>query len=628
MNLDRHATPIGLLYNPGDLFGERRAELMVGPMLMGGLQPVKFVSDQIDADTLTVAGQWFKDGSWQPCANAIISCILDFSIPNQTRTTAEALLLQQTPHSHRIDLNRWQLFHLLQHDDEVNCLVLPCRPLDSQKDVEVAVHQWPAFVVKSRFEGSPDQPYLIEKYPDGWKITNFYQETCVDDSTFQSWLSSKYNGKWMLQAFLSTRSAQSRPYALQITVQQRHDGAWMAPTIQCMLATESPFACLQAGAEHIGPPFAPIWENVVIPTDHPNYPGLAPRLQCFGLVLARRIEELSGGQPMALGFRVLLDKELNPYLVNLDVRAAAPTRAARNMEFFRHMTEFAFGLTVIRAKNIPGPKCLFDAVNPISQCPSCGISVRSNIKPEEVVTLMRNQSGWIDLAVGMGGRRTLRAANELAEEVSQRAFISLRIGVAANDIALPDLGEKRLSAQEEYVGKGLLRWPEVRLMRSARVPLLQAQLHHALQLMPARGPDMIWVEDMDLGMRALPEAERLAELKKTMTWLDSVCLQGWAGCWGVCLFNDKSVESQVLLEQMLAHSSGQGFFKKIGVRAANFNTKQWEKMSAQLPELVLLANNSTEHQWVTQNLPQIPVLTKWSPESAALSNLSQAIATC
>lgn len=627
MNSDR-PTLIGLLYNTGDLFGERRVELMVGPMLLAGLQPVKFVSDQIDANSLTVSGHWFKDGTWQARANITIASMLDLSIPNQPRTTAETLLLQKIPHSHRIDLNRWQLFDLLQHHDEVNGLVLPCQPLDSQQDVEDATHQWSAFLLKSRFEDCPDQPCLVEKYPDGWKITNFCQQTCVDDAAFQRWLSDKFNGKWMLQKYLPTASAQARPYALQITVQQRHDGAWMAPTIQCMLATESPFACLQAGAEHIGPPFAPVWENVVIPTTHPNYPGLPARLQCFALVLARRVAELCGCQPMALGFRVLLDQELNPFLANLEVRAAAPTRAARNMDFFRHMAEFAFGLTTISAENIPQPTRLFDAAHPIGQSPSSGISIRSNIKPEEMVTFMCHPPGWIDLAVGMGGRRALCATNELANDGNPRPFVSLRIGLTGNDLALPDLGLKRLSAQEEYVGKGLLCWSEVRLMRSARVPLLQAQLHQALQLMPTQGPDMIWVEDIDLGLRALPDTERLPELKRTMAWLDSVCLQGWAGCWGICLFNDKSVESQALLEQMLAQSYGQGFFKKIGIRAANFNANQWGKMSTLWPALVLLANDSTEYQWVSQNWPQIPVLMKWFPESAALLNLSLANAAC
>jgi len=628
INLDYRAPSVGLLYSRGDLFGERRTELMVGPMLLAGLQPVKFVADQIDANASTVSGHWFKDGSWQALANITIASILDLSIPNQPRTTAETLLLQKIPHSHRIDLNRWQLFDLLQHDDEVKDLVLPCQPLNSRQDVEDAARQWSAFLLKSRFEDCPDQPCLIEKCPDGWKITHFYQQTCLDNPTFQSWLSDKYNGTWMLQKYLPTATAQSRPYALQITVQQRHDGAWMAPTIQCMLATESPFACLQAGAEHIGPPFAPIWENVVVSTAHPNYPGLPARLQCLGLVLARRIEELCSGQPMALGFRVLLDKELNPYLANLEVRAAAPTRAARNMDFFRHMAEFAFGLTTISAKNVPEPTRLFNAGHPIGQCPNLGISIRSTIKPEEVAEIIGQPRGWIDLAVGTGGRSTLCATDKSAREVNQRPFISLRIGLAGNDIALPDLGLKRLSAQEEYVGKGLLRWSEVRLMRSARVPLLQAQLHQALQLMPTQGPDMIWVEDIDLGMRAIPVAERLPELKKTMAWLDSVCLQGWAGCWGICLFNDKSAESQTLLEQIRAQSCEQRFFKKIGIRAANFNVKHWEKISAELPELVLLANASTEYQWVSQNLPQVPVLMKWSPETAALLTPAPVNTTC
>lgn len=600
---------VGMLYTLGDPFSERRIELLIGPMLLDGLVPMRFLVQDIAAETLTVNGQWFREGIWQPCFGVRPDCILDLSQPGTPRTKDETTLLTGIPHSNRIDLDRWELLALMQNDDEFRAMILPTHELNSFQDFQAAATQWDCLVVKKRSEDAGDEPILLERQTHGWRLTAFFQTYQMDETTLQKWVADKCDGRWMLQKYLPTQSTDGRAYALQVTAQQRHDGAWMIPNLQCMIATESPFACLAAGAEHIGTPFTPLWENRVIPTSCKAYEGLGSRLQSLGVALSRRLQELTADRPLALGFKVLLDRDLNPFVANFTVRVAAPMRAARNLEFFKHMVECLRGM--LATQPYPAPQSHWQAshVSPATPQPLQGISVRSLIKSEDIPTLLHAAPAWIDVSVSMGGRKLLHDIQGLG--IQTRPYVSLRIGFAGSDAYQTELALPNVLGLVDYLGKGRLRLSEARFMRSIRTPLLQAQLDQAFALMPSMRPNLIWLEDIDLGLRGISETNRTKELENTVHWLDKLCADGAAGAWGLSLYNSNAADALALLAQITALAAANGFFSVIGLRAAQLNPERWSDTSRK-QTVVLLVNTQAELQWVREKMPHASVLLNWS----------------
>lgn len=615
---------VGLLYSPDDVFGERRTEMLVGPLLLANTLPVRFTPEQIDVSGCTVSGEFHQLGVWRPGIGLTPETLLDFSLPSRSKAPQELALLHALPHSLCTDLNRLELLQLLMQEHEFAGCIAPCQPLDVVDDFFVAMALWGALVVKSRLEDAEDCPVLIERHLDQWRLTEFFQQRAFSETELRVWLQAHSNGRWMLQRHQPSVAVDGRAYALQITVQQRGDGAWKVPTLQCMVATESPFACLAAAAEHIGTPFSPLRDNLVIPSHAKAYPGLSQRLLGLGVTLARRLQELMGGSPGALAFRVLLDEHLNPWVVNLNARAAAPTRAARNMEFFKCMAEFAIGLGRGAGRDSTLlTSGLREKTSGKLVLPAQGMAIRTALKPEDIETAAHALTSWVDVGLGQGGRGLLhRLSQRRVDWPDTNQLLSVRLGFAAHDAAIPELEVDRLNPLEDFAGKGLLRYSEIPLMRSVRQPLLQAQLNCALQAMQPRSPDLIWADDIDLGLRALPAKARLDELKVTVDWLDDVCLRGLSAHWGVCLFNARSQEVVNWFEQLLALTQSSSSFVAVGLRGTLPDVRLCQMAQARGLKLVFLVAQAEEQTWVSTHYPNSCQLTPWfadpNPLAAAL----------
>jgi aryl-alcohol dehydrogenase-like predicted oxidoreductase len=148
-------------------------------------------------------------------------------------------------------------------------------------------------------------------------------------------------------------------------------------------------------------------------------------------------------------------------------------------------------------------------------------------------------------------------------------------------------------------------------MPSIRPPLLQAQLDQAFALMPTMRPDLILLEDMDLGLRGISEINRNTQLENTVKWLDKLCADGAAGAWGISLYNSNAHDAQALVAQITEFAADNHFFSAIGLRAAQLKPERWVEVSKKLP-LVLLVNTQVELQWVREKMPGATVLLNWN----------------
>lgn len=604
---------VGLLYSPGDLFGQKRIEMLVGPMSLENILPVRFTQEQIDPERTMIYGHWHIAGAWEPCPGVKPDSILDLTIPRQPRLPPEQSLLNSIPHTNRIDQDRFDLLTQLHSEPELHDFVLTSLPLSSHEDMIKAAELWGGIVLKPRQEESKEEPVLLELQQNGWRCTSFFDKTEMDQSGFIHWLMKYLNRNWMIQPFLKTSTAQGRSFALEVTVQQRHDGAWMVPAVHCLMANESPFACLDACAEYLGDPFSHLWDDIVFPSSLKNTISLRTLIQCFANILATRLASRFGPLTSALGFKILLDKNMIPRLANITVRPKAPAKPARNLDFFKHLSKLLRRLPV---HYIPPPifPLAVHKKSEVTTIPSFGISVRSPIPVESVPDIADCGTQWLDVALSRGGRYLLSVIDEKYELLSDTSpfFLSIRLGMAAHDYDIPGVFDK-LNAVEEYVGRGLILWSEVNYMRSVRVPLLQVQLDLALQCLNMRCPDMVWIDDLDLGLRSLSKSQRMNELILTVEWLDALCNKGVIRWWGVQCFNAKKPDVLKWIEYIADSAARYRNFKAICLRLEHYSEQYAILANKHQLSMVLLVKNQDEKESATKVYPGVSILMQWDP---------------
>jgi hypothetical protein len=610
-------TTIGLMLTPGDAFALQGTELLVGPMVLARVTPFRFTNQNIDPVTLQVSGEKYSGNGWRAAKPERPAVILDLTLPCTVREEAECSLLSQTPHSKRIDLDRFELLQLLAADEEFNASMLPVQPLDSWESLMEALGRWGGVVIKRRDARQGASPLIIESLgaqPGGasWRVSEPYHTRLVDEEALKAWVEPRINSHSFLQRFCRSVGLEGRALSLLMTIQQRRDGAWTRPTVHCILATDGPFASITAGGEYRGPLFLKNFPDVLLVSmDKQGREKLNRDLMCFGIAIARRIEELVAGPPGVLVLKIALDSALTPQVMEIGARPVAPRKAARNLDFYRELTYFALGLITEERRNLPPPTT--PVVIDRRDSPKTGISVRTRISPEDISELVQGSSLWLDISLGLGGRDMLRALHQLSSVGHGQSppFLSLRVGYAINDFSLqPDIHPANLLAMEEYIGCGAIRKSEVEYMRSTRAPLLQLQFQQLLAVSPGYRPDLIWIEDIDLGLRGIALDHQIEELRRTIAWLEKICLEGQVQSWGINLYNCKSPASAQLVQTMKHLAGPDNHFSHVSGRLPFVDQHVVDKILREGLQFVLIANASAQ-EFKGMDPQEVAVLRPW-----------------
>ncbi len=615
---------VGFLYHSDDRFALTRMDMLVGPMRLAGLEVFRFTPGGLINDMRVIHGDRFVGNDWQSCVAESPLTLIDLTSPNCPRHSDETTFLARVRHSLRVDGDRYELLQAISSDRQLAPYVVPTRRLDAFDDLVAAVKEWGAVMVKDL--GDDDMlPVRVESVLSGWRVCDANGDFDYSHDEFIKYIAQRCNDGAYLQRYVPCHAADGKHYAFLITVQQRRDLAWLIPTLHCITGLGSIIASLRAGGEYIGPPFTNT--KVFSILDGENKPlaaKLSQRLQVFSILVARRLECWLGGPPGALAFKVLLDAAHEPVLIDVIARPAAPCRAARNLEFHKYMAEFAHGLGHCAP--------VLDEVGPARRSvsrtrPMNGVSVRGYLPEAHALELASTPPDWLDLGLGNGGRKLLLelARRPMMANVSLEPYLSFRMGLAISDAPLLSDGLPRLVAVEDYAGRGLLTWSEARHMRSVRLPFLKAQFAQARQVLAGRSLDMLWIEDFDIGVRALDKNERASAMAELAAWLDSLCLQGWADRWGLMLFNGLATEVADWVGTMVSHAGCYGRFNSVAVRIRSLGKALCAALARDGIELIELAESGGKYV-----APAIPhqfsgLLIPWRPSDFRVTQTNSGI---
>lgn len=575
MTRDCYSYTVGVLYTAGDSFAERRSELLVGPILLTGARYIRFTTSGINNGYQGLECETYSCGAWRKITGGRPDAILDLSEPRASRTEQELELLAKTPHTVRIDYDRFELLELIANEADFNNWVCESFSIDNFKGILVASQSWNCIVLKRRKRNASMPPLVIEYRDRRWYVTGPQGLVRKSSKGFiepelKKYLAPYLNNDYFVQRRIRSLTDDGQSLILHLQIHQRRDGAWKTPSLYGVKAVNSFFAALTAGGEFLP---SPLWgEETCLGIGEREAASLRLKVQRLVVAAARRIEELIGGPLGVLGFHVLLEGT-EPRIVAVDPRPSAPRRPARYLEIYRHLAELSLSLCDSGKKSEINLLKFNRQKHQTKLAPSSnGISLWNRVSKNEISSLLKSRFDWIDMSLGHGGRALLA---ELAKiDIEKRPFFSLRIGNALSDLTADDKYEfANIVSIEDYLGKGLLKWPEATYMRSLRVPLLLSQLSQSLSALKGNAPDLLWLEHPDLALLGIPEKLLLDELKTTVQWFEEMCQLGIANNWGVYLFNSSSGRSQKLMSTIIQLAGQKSHLSSVATRAYRSNLK-------------------------------------------------------
>ncbi len=554
---------VGMLYSKEDNFSKVRSDLLVGPMLLESINFVRFLSENIQSD-LKIFAQECIQGDWIDIKEPFCpDVLLDFTLPNSSRSKEEKLLLNKLPHNKRIDQNSYELLQLLIQDDDFKEVIVPIKGISSFSEIKEILKISKKIIIKSK--NNTIQPKIIVIFKKGhkWKISLPYEERLLTLKELEVFLNDLDLDGYFIQDYVEALSKEKRSIAFNLVVQQRFDGSWLSPIVRGIHSTRGPIASLCSGGEFIGTPL--LMDDVTyfqFPSRYKRGLHINLKLQRLSVCIARRLEELIEGAPCSIGLKFLLDEKLMPKLVNIEPRTIGYSAPGRHLEFYRNIVQFSQGL--MKEQEISSKRKKLESKHKEDKTiPPYGITSRKILKPIECDTILENNTQWIDVSIGHGSRQFI---HDICQAKDQRnVFLSFRVGFALNDRVQGY--RQSILALEDYLGTGIIRWSETEYMRSIRPPLLQKQYEQIEPyLVGGDNLDLMWIEDIELGLRGLNQSEQDKALNNMIEWFEKMCHLGQAKQWGVIFFNVRNKPAFELLKKLQLLSKNCKYFTTIATR--------------------------------------------------------------
>lgn len=560
---------VGLLYSVGDGFSINRSEFLIGPMILEGIDFYRFTQNDIN-DDLSVNAQKYLDNKWTSVPNINLDVLIDCSLLTVKRVTNEEKLLQAIPCIGSLKLNNYEVLKSLESENEFKELLLPIMDLKAYKDIHVAEESWGKIAIKSKDSSNTPSIFIVSKSQNKWLVEENYNSYELSESKMQSLINGLKN-RYYLQQYKDSRSKENRAISFSLVAQQRRDGAWRPPAVRGAISTGGDIASLNAAAEFIGTPL--IYDEVPYfeyPSKSKSGTYLNLKLQKVAISVCRHLEESFNCPLGAVGIKLGVDEDLNPILFTVDLRTKSQSGPGRHLEFYKYLAEFSHNLAENRASN-PSEARERTPNQSIHNIPSTGVSLRETPLEDKLEPIFEAGYQWIDSSIGHGGREFMQKVSASSESEKNVGFYSLRVGYARNNRTKdPELS---ISALEDYLGKGLLRYKESEYMRSVRKPLLERQWQQSSVMLKGFTPDVMFLEDVDLGLRGIDQDEYQSTLSETATYLEGLSERSEIKSWGVTFFNAKSSVSIHAIEHLKGLAKKHKHFKFIAINLRKMDLK-------------------------------------------------------
>jgi len=537
---------LGVVYAKDDALSCKQTDLLFGPACLAQVDLLRISGAGVLVDTSStiercVNGDWVSVDSDLSC-----DVLLDLTPVKTVKSEKIAAECAITPLIARPDLDRFELLALMRAQEAFASVCVDVMPLRVFDDVLLAQQQWQWVVIKSIVRHPINSTtWIVTKADDRWLVYRAFEALSFSEDEFKTRVCEQLLTGFFLQAYAPSVTKDQQAIAFNLVLQQRSDGAWRLPLVRSIVATMNPLAALRAGGEFAPTPFLKD-ETRFFDYPHPNRAGrhVDAKLKRLSMSMAAWLTQHIGRPLGVLGFKFGLTRDLEPILFSIEPTVSSMRGAARYLEMYRHWIEQA----VYLAKSVSAlPPTVLQPLPVLSSkpLPALGVVWRGG----DCDVLLASQPTFVCLTLGHDGRRLLRALADL--QARSACFVALFLGHAYSDVQTSDLPS--ISAYEDYLGKGILRWAESENLRSIRLPLLQAQWRQMLTATSAIRVDLLCLEEADLGWQALPDHESASSLLMTALWFEELCRSGQIGCWGISFFNHKSTAGQQLLRWLETH---------------------------------------------------------------------------
>lgn len=595
---------VGFLYSSGDNFSITRSELLVGPMILEGIDFFRFTQSDV-ADDLSVAAQRFQDNRWTSTSKIRLDALIDCSLVTEKRVENEVRLLNSIPSISSLKLDHYHALRALERDADFQGLLLPLMELKDYQTVLAARETWEKFAIKAKHPTNTSSIFIVEHQGSTWHVEEPNKVSELSKGKMQA-LIEGLGDRYYLQKYKDSKARNGRSISFSLVAQQRRDGAWRQPVVRGAISTEGDIASLQAGAEFIGTPL--IFDEVPYfdyPSKYKSGNYINYKLQKAAVSLCRYLGDTFNHNLGAVGVKFGLDKYFEPFLFNVDLRTTSQSGPGKNLEFYKHLAELAHYVARPHNNiNLPPSKAKPPRKN--KEPPLSGASLRAKLSDEKADAVINGAYEWIDSSIGHGGREFMQRFARKDRSQAASAFYSVRVGYAGSDRT--GSAGLSISALEDYLGAGLLSYKESEHMRSVRKRLVNAQWNQIERALEGVRPDVLFLEDVDLGLRGIREDDYISTLRETTDYLQHLSENSLVGGWGVTFYNAKSSISRRAIAALKEMAKTRNKFNYVGVNLPNLNIEIVNELASLAPRVIVFSDTVTINDISSSNLENVSVL--------------------
>lgn len=278
-----------------------------------GIELIYFRTCDIDREKGIVKGKIYTNNKWKSVKRELPT-IIDISSRCFVRETREIISYLRKnailTFDNKNKPNKNTLQKELEKDSDFAQLVIPTKPLDSFKTLEVFLDKYSSIIIKPLSGKKGIGLYSLSKKSDFYLLSyKKRQEEITRDDLYELYKNYLLKEKYILQKQIESRTENGDPFDCRIVVQKNGTGKWVIGKTffriglgQKVVSNTSHGGVICEPKPFLKKHFGDQWE------------GIYQELKDVGIALSYKIEEIKKTPTMDLGLDIGIDPKGNLYI--------------------------------------------------------------------------------------------------------------------------------------------------------------------------------------------------------------------------------------------------------------------------------------------------------------------------